>query len=1080
MINFGRYNLLSTAQQPLGTPALWSATTYNHITVLAKAYAWQITGTASYRDAVIAACAAVIGTEIDPATSARASSLTIARQLMAYITSAEIVVLPEPLRTTFKAWLAGTLTVVNSEGRSLVTSNTIKASEWGTFAGAALIAAYRYLGNTAGIASVANVLRGWLGDRTAYTGFSYDSGATPWFPNPSLPVGVLPVGATLTIAGTARNVDGCIPVGLRYYTPAYPFPQTDDPYYALQGVIAQAVQLAEIAGYEEVWEWSDQAIRRAFAWQIEQAGYLAVEDDAGMLHVVNAAYGTSYQAPAIARVGKIDAFYDYRFAAQIPFAEPDFTTLARGLWIDRERLPTLPRTGPAWQAMYDRAMVDPWPTPSLWSHGAMGDTYAVAGALVSVATDNTLLRDRVIAWCLSCVGSEIDPTTGLRPGSLPLSRNLFGVLVAADLVEMKAHLSTAQRTAFDAWLRATIYTVNSEGRSMVMSNYTRPNNWGLMAASSLLAAFWWLEDAESFQAVAGIFKGYLGDRSTYAGFTYKYDFSWHADENAMRGINPRGSVKLWDNPYDPTMEGQYVSIDGVLPEEMRRWDGVAFIFPPPQEQYCWEALQGAMATAEVLTRAGYPAWQWEDRAIARAVNWIYTAPVSYNNTVWLMGAANYPPTVFTNYDDDGARGQPVVLRYKNLSGAQVTATLTLDASDSSTPVTGTVPCRELISIEIAWTAEDEDHILRVYAGALECGAVESPLAPGVHVSRTGYPADGDDLWQVWLANYRLGTSYQTTTPTTPGKQIGFTDWTHIPVPDVPLRLYPESDYAALATGAQALTGYVSQWSVTPGATWRTVDILVSDRYPLAVKQSAAIGGVVEAAATPETIGWWLHYALGPGVTVAQSNRWRHTYTPGRPLSFCAERCYKEDGTIERLLGLCVSSLTLDLQAGGIARVSASLMGAKQVLDTMPICAVPRADGHTEWVGHQVSVQCGQSTCACVSSAQITIDNRLSNTPFALLGKPCKPALGRVNITALMQMVVTDLDWLRRAIAGTLETITLTMTNDAGVLTLTMSDCLVQPVSPSAAAGDTETRVDLSVIVGGLSAVLVNDLESVLP
>ncbi|MBV5273887.1 MAG: hypothetical protein JZU52_09650, partial [Lamprocystis purpurea] len=793
MINFGRYNLLATAAQPLtAAPALWHATTYDHLAVLAKAYAWQLRGRAADRDAVIAACAAVIGTEVDPATSARASSLTIARQLMAYVTAAEIVGLPEPGLTTFRAWLAGTLAVNNSENRSLVTSNSRQPSEWGTFAGAALIAAYRYLGNASGIATVATILRGWLGDRAAYAGFSYASGATPWFPDPAASVGVLPVGAILTIDGTARDVDGCIPNGMRYETVAYPFPVTDTPYTALQGVIAQAVQLAAIAGYADVWEWSDQAIRRAFRWQIEAADALAVGDDAGMGHVVNAIYGTTYQAPAIAQSGKVDAFYDWRYGQPVAFAAPDWPALHRGLWVSRARLPSLPRSGPAWDAMLSRALVDPWPAPALWDQNSIAEQSAVAGALVAVATGDVALRDRTIAWCLSCIGGDIVPESGLRATSLALSRNLFGVLVAADVVQMKAHLSTAQRAAFDTWLRSAIYSVNAEGRSLFVSQYQQANGWGTKATSTLLAAYWWLDDPDSFTAVAGIFKGWLGDRATYAGFSYSYDLSWQADPSAPVGINPKDSVLLWDNPYVPDMAAQYVSVDGVLPEQMRRWDGVSFIFPAPREPYCWEGLQAAMASAEILTRAGYPAWTWEDEAIVRAVRWLYAFPVSFNTTAWLMGAANYPPTLFTNYDDAGARGQPVTLRYLGLDGTAVTATVILDADDSSVHVTGTVPCRELLSVEIAWSAASATHKLLIYAGAIEGATISAPLLPGVQAAITGYPAQGDDAWLLWLLNARLGGSvYPTATPTTPGKQIGFTDWTHegavagVRAPDAP-------------------------------------------------------------------------------------------------------------------------------------------------------------------------------------------------------------------------------------------------------------------------------------------------------
>jgi len=56
-------------------------------------------------------------------------------------------------------------------------------------------------------------------------------------------------------------------------------------------------------------------------------------------------------------------------------------------------------------------------------------------------------------------------------------------------------------------------------------------------------------------------------------------------------------------------------IDGVLPDDQRR--GGSFGWPAPRENYVWEALQGALAQAVILHRAGYDVWNWEDRALLR-------------------------------------------------------------------------------------------------------------------------------------------------------------------------------------------------------------------------------------------------------------------------------------------------------------------------------------------------------------------------------------------------------------------------------------------------------------------------------
>ena len=41
-----------------------------------------------------------------------------------------------------------------------------------------------------------------------------------------------------------------------------------------------------------------------------------------------------------------------------------------------------------------------------------------------------------------------------------------------------------------------------------------------------------------------------------------------------------------------------------------------------------------------------------------------------------------------------------------------------------------------------------------------------------------FPATGDDRWQPWLINYAYGSDYPAVEATQPGKNLGFTDWTH--------------------------------------------------------------------------------------------------------------------------------------------------------------------------------------------------------------------------------------------------------------------------------------------------------------
>jgi hypothetical protein len=64
------------------------------------------------------------------------------------------------------------------------------------------------------------------------------------------------------------------------------------------------------------------------------------------------------------------------------------------------------------------------------------------------------------------------------------------------------------------------------------------------------------------------------------------------------------------------------NLNGVLPDDQRRAGG--YTWPPPKENYAWEALQGLMTQATILNRAGYDVFNWESRALLRAVQWLHT------------------------------------------------------------------------------------------------------------------------------------------------------------------------------------------------------------------------------------------------------------------------------------------------------------------------------------------------------------------------------------------------------------------------------------------------------------------------
>jgi len=122
-----------------------------------------------------------------------------------------------------------------------------------------------------------------------------------------------------------------------------------------------------------------------------------------------------------------------------------------------------------------------------------------------------------------------------------------------------------------------------------------------------LALAIYLEDSEDLAAAAKVFKGWVGESGGWSGFAFG-EADWQAGKNGPLAVNP----------VDAQIKGH--SVDGVLPDDQRR--GGAFAWPPPKENYVYEALQGAVTQAAILARRGYPSWEWGDRGIERAFDWL--------------------------------------------------------------------------------------------------------------------------------------------------------------------------------------------------------------------------------------------------------------------------------------------------------------------------------------------------------------------------------------------------------------------------------------------------------------------------
>jgi len=266
-----------------------------------------------------------------------------------------------------------------------------------------------------------------------------------------------------------------------------------------------------------------------------------------------------------------------------------------GVWISVPEIQRLPMEGEAWRAL--RATADkPLPAPDLAGRDNNCDVACLAKALVHARTGEPRMRDEVLAVLQKAIGSE-------RTGDvLSLGRNLPGYVIAADLVGLPPVLEKR----FRSWLELAL-SEELAGTTLRAVHEQRPNNWGTHAGAARAVVARYLGKTHELERVAQVFRGWLGERSFYDGFDFG-DLEWQAERERPVGINPRGAVR----------DGH--SLDGVLPDDQRRGGG--FSWPPPKENYVYEALQGALVQAVVLWRAGYDVWEWGDRALLRAALWL--------------------------------------------------------------------------------------------------------------------------------------------------------------------------------------------------------------------------------------------------------------------------------------------------------------------------------------------------------------------------------------------------------------------------------------------------------------------------
>ena len=287
----------------------------------------------------------------------------------------------------------------------------------------------------------------------------------------------------------------------------------------------------------------------------------------------------------------------------------------------RSELTRLPTSGAAWSEL--KAVADAsLGTPNLCDKDDMHHLRTLGAALVFARTGSASYGTKARAGVMAAIKTQ---RVGCESGTLSLGRQLLAYVLAADFAE----LSGTNDTTFRTWLRA-IRTKNIGGHSkwwsLTETHREAAGNWGAHAGASRIAASLYLGDTTDVAAASKVTRGFLGDRSAYAGFGHVLDsddLSWTCS----------GSASTY-TPINPTCVRGGIQVGGGSVTDISRGGSRRWPAADPGIPYQLETIQGLGMQVELLYRHGYPnAWEWSSSALKRMGD-VITRSKSAGGTGW--------------------------------------------------------------------------------------------------------------------------------------------------------------------------------------------------------------------------------------------------------------------------------------------------------------------------------------------------------------------------------------------------------------------------------------------------------------
>ncbi|MGE5550460.1 MAG: hypothetical protein ACM3ZC_08000 [Bacteroidota bacterium] len=338
---------------------------------------------------------------------------------------------------------------------------------------------------------------------------------------------------------------------------------------------------------------------------------------------------------------------------------------ANGIWISSAEIAARPMSGPTWDSIKRIADMASFGPAQVGNQDSRHDLMTYACALVAVRTGDKVYRDRALAACMAAIDTDELPDKDCKCApskgrALGVARNFLCYIIAADLLGLRADGDPkSDGSRFQAWVEKLRFKANCPNidpceewnwLNLSQTHDSAGSNANAQAGACRIAAALYLGDKVELARAWDTFRRYSGDRSVGpAGMTFNENgYTWSHDPSKPVAVNPKGATK----------DGH--RIDGAVINDQGR--GGAFTWPPAYTQYPWVGLEGYIAQAYMLHRAGYPALEVQDKAPLRAVEYQWYLYKETGNKAWWdrtywvqhLTKAIYPEAAFEIWQPAGS------------------------------------------------------------------------------------------------------------------------------------------------------------------------------------------------------------------------------------------------------------------------------------------------------------------------------------------------------------------------------------------------------------------------------------------